>query len=442
MDMATTIETSALVALGALTLLSGFGTACAVYRQQRARVVRRGRIEQFESFVGRSLKRLKRRNIAAGPAWEGCRKFRIVWREYENDNRNVCSFYLVPADRRPLAPFRPGQHLTVEVPSAGGDQPAIIRQYSISSSPSESRYYRITVKRQHLPSGAQAHAAPASCSNFLHDHASQGAIVNVYAPSGDFAVEPTSTQPIVMIAGGVGLTPLLCMLKSIVENNENRSVWLLYGVRNGSEHILRDELNSIQDQHRNIRVVVFYSQPSQACVMGRDYDVAGRISMQIVRSLLMEGEYTFFVCGPDQMSREIVHDLKVWGVPDSSIMVEHFGSSASEPILNATAANADRDADCLAEEAEADADDENYSIFFAKSRKKARWLATSGSLLELAEAHGIKTQCSCRQGICGTCVIGLQQGEVIYTAEPKNQPAAGAVLPCIARPRSDLVLDL
>ena len=442
MDIATTVETSALVALSALTLRSGLGAAAVVYRTQRERLTRRRQLKQFESFAVGTMRKLRRRKNKAEPAWAGCRKFRVVWREYENEKRDVCSFYLVPADRRPLARFQPGQHLSVEIPAGADGRPATIRQYSISSSPSETRYYRITVKRAPTPG---PESPQDSCSNFLHDHAAVGTILNVFAPAGNFLIDPNSDRPIVMIAGGVGLTPLISMLKSLAEANSDRSVWLFHASRNSSEHILRDELDLIEAQSVRVRIVNFYSQPSANCIAGHDYDIAGRISIKLIKALLMAREHDFYVCGPHAMSDKIVRELEDWGVPESSISMEAFGPVALPALHNAEVISIGRSSAANIEPAdsvEPDEQIEQFEIVFARSNKSMRWDGEAGTLLEFASRCGVKARCSCRQGVCGTCAVALREGEVTYRTMPANRPAAGTILPCVARPRSNLVVDL
>ena len=441
MDIATTVETSALVALSALTLRSGLGAAAAVYRTQRERLTRRRQLKQFESFAVGTMRKLRRRRIKTEPAWAGCRKFRVVWREYENEMRDVCSFYLVPADRRPLARFRPGQHLSIEIPAGTDGRPAMIRQYSISNSPSETRYYRITVKRA---AASDPESPQDSCSNFLHEHAVVGSILNVFAPGGSFLIDPNSDRPIVMIAGGVGLTPLISMLKYLTETNTDRSVWLFHASRNSSEHILRDELDLIEAQSERVRIVNFYSQPSAACIAGHDYDIAGRISIKLIKALLMAREHDFYVCGPLAMSDKIVRELEDWGVPESSISMEAFGSAAVPALHNAEVISIARPAASIEREdsAELSEQTEQFEIVFARSNKSIAWDGNAGTLLELAARCGVKARCSCRQGMCGTCAVALREGEVTYSKAPANRPAAGTILPCVARPRSNLVIDL
>ena len=174
--------------------------------------------------------------------WSGLRKFRI--RDKIQDGGDICSFYLVPHDGKALPPFAPGQYLTFNLRLPDRDKP-LVRCYSLSDSPFQTDYYRVSIKRQGPPP-REPEAPPGLGSYYFHDELNTGDIVDVKAPSGNFFLDLSKHGPVVLIGGGVGLTPMLSMLNAICESGSQRETWLFYGVRNGDEHIVREHLEALE----------------------------------------------------------------------------------------------------------------------------------------------------------------------------------------------------
>lgn len=148
-------------------------------------------------------------------AWIGWREFRVARREFEDAARTQCSFYLEPVDGAPLPPFKPGQFLTfsIDLPATGSGTAArtITRCYSLSDRPDPARY-RITVKR--VPAPAEPpEAEPGLSSNHFHDRVQVGDVLRVKAPAGHFFIDPDPALPAVLVAGGIGITPMMSMLR-------------------------------------------------------------------------------------------------------------------------------------------------------------------------------------------------------------------------------------
>lgn len=355
-------------------------------------------------------------------SWLGKRRFQVAMRTYETANRQICSYYLVPLDRRPIPSFRPGQFLTFEVPIPGQDHPAM-RCYSLSDSPSERGYYRVSVRKLSEPAGL--------VSSHFHEEVREGDVVEAYAPAGEFCLDCNSRRPVVLIAGGVGLTPLLSMLNWLVANDAGREVWLFYGVRDRADHAMYDHLTHIRQSCPNVRMFIAYSRPGPACRLGVDYNVDGRISLELLQSVLTASDYEFYLCGPSVMMTSLRDGLAEWGVPSEDIRYEAF-----QALSDTTADTGETPAPETA--------GKTYRVEFARSGRVLEWTGDSGAdtLLELAEANGVKMRCSCRAGNCGTCVTAIADGSVEYVRPPSREHDAGTCLPCIARPRSDIVLDL
>jgi len=195
-------------------------------------------LQLLETQLG--IMRDARRRRAESPlAWNGFRKFQVTKKVMEC--RDICSFYLSPHDGKPLPEFFPGQYLTfrLDVPAAGR---SIIRCYSLSDAarPSE---YRVTIKRLSDPEGV----APCGvASSFFHEHVQEGDILDVKAPSGNFFLDPAAgSGGVVLVGGGIGVTPMLSMLNRLVEQRANREIWFFYGLRCRSEHAMKDHLETV-----------------------------------------------------------------------------------------------------------------------------------------------------------------------------------------------------
>ena len=360
--------------------------------------------------------------------WQGKRKFRVVNRVYENLNQDICSFYLEPNDGRSIPSFRPGQFLTFAVPVPGETEP-VTRCYSLSDSPAARNCYRVTVKRIDPPVDAPEGTPPGQSSDYFHNHLQTGSVIDVYAPAGSFYLEENSDKPVVLIAGGVGITPILSMLNWLIATRSNREIWLFYGVRNRAEHAMYDYLQKVVSQVRNLRMVVAYSRPTNTCRHKVDYHLRGHITEELVRPILEGRDCEIYLCGPAPMMSALTRGFENSGIPADNVRLEAFG-----PASHTTARPPEKPREHKAEQA--------FQIEFARSGKKVQWVPGDGSLLELAMANGIKARCGCRQGVCGTCAIALKGGEVDYERTPEKTPPAGKCLPCVARPQSDLVLDM
>ena len=208
-----------------------------------------------------------KKEIEAG-AWNGYRKFRVSKKQIEA--KDQCSFYLTPHDGRPVPPFQPGQFLTfrLDIPD---QKKAVIRCYSLSDS-SRPNNYRVTIKR--VPPPRDSDHPPGLSSNFFHDQVEEGAILDVRAPGGHFFLDTTRSTPVVLIGGGIGLTPVLSMVNHIVETGSKRETWLFYGVQNGEDHAMKEHLQKIDDEHDNIKILPVYSRPRDGeDVEGRDINI-------------------------------------------------------------------------------------------------------------------------------------------------------------------------
>ena len=341
----------------------------------------------------------------------------------------ICSFYLRAHDKKPLPPFFPGQYLTFRLQLHNDKQATTIRCYSLSDSPNP-EYYRVSIKKSPPPRDPSKANLAASVSNFFHDQLNEGDIVDVKAPSGHFFLDVTHHTPIVLIGGGVGLTPMVSMMNAIVASGSRREVWFFYGVRNRDEHIMRDHFKEIERDHPNIHVQVCYSDPTEKCVAGTDYHQAERVSVDLFKKLLPSNNFDFYLCGPPPMMSSLFEGLAAWGVPEANVHFEAFGPATVKKVATPEATGAVAAAAASA-----------IKVTFAKAGKTVDWDAKLGSLLELAEANGVAITSGCRAGNCGTCITAVKGGQVEYLREPGDKPEAGSCLTCITLPKGDLILD-
>jgi nitric oxide dioxygenase len=153
--------------------------------------------------------------------WNGVKSFNVTDKVQESDN--ITSFYLQPSDGSKLSPQRPGQYITLHL---NIDGKPVMRNYSLSNAPS-GEAYRISVKRE---IGADSHIPDGIVSNYLHDHCHVGDCIDLAPPSGEFALQTPANEkePLVFVAGGVGITPIISMLHELFSNKNasERPVYL------------------------------------------------------------------------------------------------------------------------------------------------------------------------------------------------------------------------
>ncbi len=357
-------------------------------------------------------------------SWTGVRKFRV--QRKVDEGGDVCSFYLVPHDGKPLAPFQPGTYLTFQLRIPNRPKP-LIRCYSLSESQYKQDFYRVSIKRVPPPRD-QPDVPPGLSSSFFHDQVNEDDILDVKAPNGQFFLDMSQSTPVVLIGGGIGVTPVLSMLNAICDSGSTRETWFFFGVRNSRDHIMKEHLQQIANEHENVHLRVCYSNPLDGDTPGRDHHHDERISVELLQRVLPSNNYDFFLCGPPPMMNGLVPDLEAWGVPRQNIHFEAFGPATVKKAASA-------------HPAEATPSDEPIDVTFAKSGKTCIWDGTADSLLDFAENNGVSIDSGCRAGNCGTCITAVKEGEAIYLSEPGSPPEEGSCLTCISVPKTNMVLD-
>ncbi|MBM4762859.1 NO-inducible flavohemoprotein [Bacillus sp. B15-48] len=273
-----------------------------------------------DAFIGIEQKMYKEAKEQPG-GWEGFRGFLVDKKVKESDV--ITSFYLKPQDGGLIASYKAGQYLTVKV-QPEGEKNTHIRHYSLSDAPGKD-YYRISVKREDA----------GVVSNYLHKNIEAGNILAVSAPAGDFVFEEKET-PVVFISGGVGLTPMVSMLKTVIEQQPEREVTFIHAALNSHVHAMKDEVNEVANNYSTVKNFVVYSEPTEQDKIEKVYDKEGFIDLDWLKSVINDKNADFYFCGPIPFMKVIFRALKEWGVSDDHIHYEFFGPAGTleEPTVS------------------------------------------------------------------------------------------------------------
>lgn len=247
--------------------------------------------------------------------WKGFRNFIVDRKVVESEV--ITSFYLKPEDNKGIADFTPGQYISIKLEIAG-EKFTHIRQYSLSDAPGKD-YYRISVKRE-----AGTANPDGMVSNYLHNGVSQGDILKVSAPAGDFVLDTEKNTPVVLLSGGVGLTPMMSMLKTVVEVQPERKVTFVHAAANGNVHALRDEVEEVS-KIENVHSYFFYDSPTEEDRKNNSFDVEGYVTREWLKENITIKESDFYFCGPVPFMKAINRSLKELGVNQERIHFEFFG---------------------------------------------------------------------------------------------------------------------
>jgi nitric oxide dioxygenase len=245
---------------------------------------------------------------AAPGGWRGTRLFRVASKARESDE--ITSFYLRPDDGGELLAFEPGQYIGVRLFINGEE---LRRNYSLSAA-SNGREYRISVKRE--PNG--------KVSNHLHANVAEGDTLELFAPSGDFKLEQ-SDKPLVLISGGVGITPTLAMLQAALETD--RPVHFIHSARHGGVHAFRRTLDELAARHPQLKRFYCYEQKraEDGEVQGTGYLDEARLAKWLPKTR----DVDVYFLGPIAFMKAVKKHLKAIGVPESQSHYEFFGPASA-----------------------------------------------------------------------------------------------------------------
>ncbi|MGE3305582.1 MAG: molybdopterin-dependent oxidoreductase [Rhizobiaceae bacterium] len=372
--------------------------------------------QQIDPVSGSTPLRSSRCNIELDPAteqrqrrWQGYRTFRVAELSMQADD--VLAIRFEPLDGAPLPDYRPGQHVEIKIWT--GSEP-VARAYSLTGPASVPRRQSYSIAVRHhkgVLAGGEAFAGAAS--HHIHTRLAVGQLVELKAPTGGFVLPRRSAQPLVLFAGGIGITPFVSLLASLPDGDP-AEIRLYYGNSNRRFHTFREEIERHQARLPGLSVVDFYSRPDGAS------ERTGRIGAHLVDDDLLSRRPRFYMCGPSAMMDEVQGALLARGVPRFDIFREIFHSPSCAP-----------------------ADDgRTFDVAFRRSRNTpAAWSSQQGTLLSFGESLGIEMPSGCRVGQCESCAVRIVSGSVAHL-DGRDADDPSVCLTCCAVPITDLILDI
>ena len=329
--------------------------------------------------------------------------------EITREADNIFSLILKDENGKQLPPFHPGQHITLRLLGS-----AMAQAFSISSSVQYLDFYRITAKSSQTPrrpdgSRSQSYALVRS---------KVGDVLLAQSPAGLFRLPLQSKHPVVLIAGGIGITPFMSYLETLAQARPKFPVRLLYGNKSKSSRAFAERIAEIERSIPSLVVTNFYSQLNGDRRSGPSFEAAGHISALDIDPSLIEARARFYLCGPDSMIDDVSRGLLARGVPPFEIHREYF-QQRRIPVLNLGG---------------------KHLVRLQRSGRDLEWTPRAGTILELAEMNGVVLPSGCRVGECENCSIRVLKGET-RCLSPTEFDETDHCLSCQSVPVSDVVLD-
>ncbi|HHI9467104.1 TPA: FAD-binding oxidoreductase [Legionella anisa] len=343
--------------------------------------------------------------------WEGKLRVCRIFQEAPG----IKTFHLASQHQVAL-PFTyyPGQFITL---TAVIDGKTVRRSYTMASTPTQLHYCGITVKREEQ----------GLFSRYLHDEIKEGDLLDVMGPNGKFTFTGEEAKSIVLICGGVGITPMMGIIRYLTDIGWHHDIYLLYCCRTTVDFIFREELEHLQERYSNLHVYATMLRSQGTIWMGLE----GMFTKNIISYLVPDiASRRIHVCGPPAMMDAVLDILKELNVPTDLILTEAFGAERKPEITQA-------DMDFIKADARA-------MVSFRKSNKTVPILPDH-TLLEIAEANSITIDNACRTGQCGLCKVTLLSGEVTMACEDalsKEDKQQGLILACQAKATQNIEVDV
>lgn len=265
-------------------------------------------------LIGRE-QQIYEENAGKPGGWEGFKQFRVIRKEKESSN--ITSFYLTAADGAPLPAFKPGQYITVR--AATPNDSTTMRNYSLSDKPGQD-WFRISVKREVPP---EADTPAGYVSNMLHDKIEVGDTIEIAPPCGEFFLDVSEKheRPLVLLAAGVGITPIISILQAALDAMPERQIIFIHASLNEDVQAFKKVVDTLAENHPNLRTHYRYSDPG-----ARSGNAStGFVTADYLEQLLPGRDADYYFCGPQPFMVSIYHDLMKWGIPASQVHFEFFG---------------------------------------------------------------------------------------------------------------------
>jgi len=357
--------------------------------------------------------------------WKGELKVAAIFQE----TPEVKTYRLAAADGGPF-PFAylPGQFLNVQLTIDGK---RVNRSYTISSSPTRGAACELSIKRE--PFGL--------ASRFIHDHLNVGDILKVSGPAGKFIFTGQDGSAILLISGGVGITPMMSIVRYLTDRAWPGDIYFVNVAKTEEGLIFHDEIQWLKHRFPRLSVCQTLTRCAPDSMWKGD---RGRVTESLLKRFVPDlDRQPVYLCGPNEMMEATRSLLLGLGVPNSRIKTENFGlkkeagptPEASNDEQQSDKSNGTPSVPAIAISIK--------TIDFGRSMVRAS-VSSETSVLEAAEASSIQLPYECRSGICGQCKTRLVKGQVIMDCEDalsRSEKASGLILACQARPLSNLVID-
>lgn len=281
--------------------------------------------------------------------------------------------------------YLPGQFMTLAVSIEGK---VLKRSYTIASSPTQRYYYELTIKREEK----------GLVSTYLHDHLKRETFIDVAGPGGVFTFTGTEAKSIVLIGGGVGITPHMSIIRYFADRCWKGKIYLLYACRTPADIIFQNELGELQARNPNLQQYITVTRAEGTTWSG----LRGYFSKQSIALCIPDIASTrVHLCGPVAMMDSVKTVLAELGVPKSSIKTENFG-----PVKRGGA-------EIVAEKRAPESIVSTSTTVTFKTSGKSAFLPPRLTVLEAAESVGVEIENSCRSGTCGMCKVKLLEGKAL-----------------------------
>ncbi|MGC6446641.1 MAG: FAD-binding oxidoreductase [Rubripirellula sp.] len=338
-------------------------------------------------------------------SWRG--DLKLIGIRSESDTVKSFRFGTLDGSKIPFE-FKAGQFLTIDLTI---ESKRVRRSYTISSSPLENDWIEITVKKE----------AQGLASSYLHNQTKLGDTFPFRGPFGKFTLDTHQTDQVILIAGGVGITPLISILRFLRDSHWEGDIQMLLSAKQESDLLFREELRESQKTLQALKIQKAITQQCPESWTG----LRGRIQQDTIDQMTSRSpDAHVFICGPDAMADDLCEMIKRTNIPDEHIFRESFGGKKT------SAPNA------AVESGE-------FEIEFSRSKIKIKE-TTNDTVLDLAESADVSIESDCRSGICGQCKVKLIRGEVTMDCEDalsNSDKAAGLILACQANAKSNLIVD-
>lgn len=359
-------------------------------------------------------------NSGARAAWEGFRRLRVAGVRNETADVVVLDLVLEDAGLPPVASA--GQFVALRLPAGKAGAP-VIRSYSLIDT-SRAGHYPVAVRCE-----------PGSLAgDYVRQHVRVGDALDVAAPRGGFVLRGGS-QAVVLISAGIGVTPVLAMLRALADAHAARPVRWIHCARNGAEHPFAREVHGLLDRLPDARRLIVYSQPRATDRIGANYDTRGRLTAKGLLEFGMPRDADVYLCGPEPFMSDMRDGLAAVPIPPVHIRTELYGTQTS--LMPGVVPHRH-----VAPHAPAGPSGSGPAVAFARSGITVHWDDRFGSLLELAEACDIPVRWACRTGVCHTCITRILSGTAAYHTEPLDRPDADNALICCSHPDGEMALDI